>query len=166
MINVRSDKEFNLDFKMNIEGTEKAPQVRFVFEMENGIHVSFPGQYIKAENTVQVSLPSLDSIGIFEKRENLNAKLEVIVENNYFTPWEDIISIKHPVHVSAEAYENQNTKPLQETVTSVENSPEIHYKEEHEEKFSPVEKLRNIKKKNQKVFTEETINGVLYRKIK
>lgn len=165
MINIRADKEFSMDFQINIEGSEQTPQVRFVFEMSNGVNISFPGHYQKANDKVRVSLPSLNSIGLFEETENVNAKLEVIVEDSYFAPWQDVISIKHPMQVTAEAVESGEHQ-LQETAASVKNAPEIHYKEENEEKFSPVERLKKVRGGDEPIISEEIINGVLHRKIK
>lgn len=165
MINVKADKEFDLSFKVNVEGSEEKPDVRFAFVMPNGVNVSFPGKYNK-DNMVEVSLPSLESLGLFRETSAVNAKLEVIIENNYFIPWSDTIGIRHPVRVSAESVEYDKTETLDEAAKAVSSGPTITYKEDADEKFSPMEKLRKVKRDKKGFFTEEIINGVLYRKYK
>lgn len=165
MINVKADKEFDLNFQVNVEGSKETPEVRFAFMMPNGVNVSFPGQYTK-DNMVEVSLPSLESLGLFQETSAVNAKLEVMIENNYFVPWKDTIGIRHPVRVSAESVEYDKQETLDESAKAISSGPTITYKETHEEKFSPAEKLKRVKKDDRGFFTEETINGVLYRKYK
>lgn len=165
MINVKSDKEFDLNFKVNVEGSEETPEVRFAFMMPNGVNVSFPGQY-KENNMVEVSLPSLDSLGLFHETSAVNAKLEVMIESNYFVPWKDTIGIRHKLRVSAESVEYDKQETLDEAAKAVSSGPTITYKESGDEIFSPVDKLKKVKKDDRGFFTEETINGVLYRKYK
>lgn len=165
MMNVKADKEFDLNFKVNVEGSEETPEVRFAFMMPNGVNVSFPGKYTKDE-MVEVSLPSLESLGLFRETSAVNAKLEVIIEGNYFVPWKDTIGIRHPVRVSAESVEYDNQETLDEAATAVSSGPTITYKESDEEKFSPAERLKKVKRDKKGFFTEEIVNGVLYRKYK
>lgn len=163
MISVRANKEFDLNFKVHIQGSDDQPQTRFVFEMAHGINVSFPGIYDSENEMVEVSLPTLSSMGLFEQTEAVNAKLEIIVEGNYFVPWKDQVTIKQPIKISAESIETE-TESLEEAVSAVENTPTITYREE--KKFSPVENLKKLKRDKKGVFTEEIINGVIHRKYK
>jgi len=163
MMNIKADKEFNLSFKVNVEGSNEKPDVRFAFVMPNGVNISFPGQY-NGNDMVEVSLPSLESLGLFNETSSINAKLEVIVENNYFVPWNDTIGIRHPVRVSAESVEYDKQETLDETAHAISSGPVVTYKKSGEESFSPAEKLKRVKKDKKGFFTEEIINGVLYRK--
>lgn len=166
MMNVRADKEFDLSFKVNVEGSEEKPDVRFAFVMPNGVNVSFPGRYTE-DDLVEVSLPSLESLGLFRETSAVNAKLEVIIENNYFIPWKDKIGIRHPVRVSAESVEYETQETLDESAKAISSGgPTITYKESDEEKFSPADRLKKVKRDKKGFFTEEIINGVLYRKYK
>ena len=166
MINVRADREFDLNFKVNIKGSEEKPNVRFVFEMTQGVNVSFPGVYNKEQQTAEVSLPTLRSMGLFERENSVNAKLEVIVEGNYFVPWKDIVTIHKPIEISAEAYEPDANFLGEEVESTVENAPTIKYKKTEDNKFSPVDKLKKLKRDEKGVFTEEVINGVIHRNYK
>lgn len=165
MIRIKSDKQFDLRFKVDIRGSKEEPETRFVFEMANGIKVSFPGQ--KDGQIVTVPFPSLESLGIFtEGTPSLNAKLEVIVEGNYFVPWDDRVEILNPIRVSAESVE-YDEEALEEHIETEVNSPEIVYRNDTLAESNPLERLKKIKRDTAgRPYTEEKVGKVLTRKFK
>lgn len=164
MMRIKADKEFELRFKVDVKGSKETPETRFVFEMANGIKVGFPGQ--KSGKLVNVPFPTLDSLGIFAENETLNAKLEVIVEGNYFVPWQDKVQLLQPIRVSAESVEPTEEELAEDHVEAHVNAPDIIYKDTLSES-SPLKRLKNIKRdESGKPYTEQRVGNVLTRKFK
>jgi hypothetical protein len=165
MMRIKADKEFELRFKVDVKGSKETPETRFVFEMANGIKVAFPGQ--KSGKLVNVPFPTLDSLGIFAENESLDAKLEVIVEGNYFVPWEDKVQLLQPIRVSAESIEPEGGELEEEHVEAHVNAPVIIYKKTLSEESTALAKLKRIKRDQfGKPYTEERVGNVLTRKFK
>lgn len=154
MINLRSDKPFDLVFQLDIRGADETPKSRLVIETTSGINVSFPGSFDPSTEKVKVSIPKLEVLEDLLESERFNAELEVIVDGSYFTPWKDQVEIKKPVRVSAESVEFES-ETIKESTAEVKNSPKVVYKED---------KLKNLKEKLPKKF-KETLNenGVVIR---
>jgi hypothetical protein len=158
MIDIRSDKEFDLYFHVDIRGSNETPKSRFVIETNNNINVSFDGSFDPATDKVRVSFPKLEVLDRLLESEIFKAKLEVIVENSYFTPWSDKVRVKTPIVVSAESVEYETTT-IEESTAEVSDSPQIVYKEDK------LENLKNVLPTDRKQFVE-TVNekGITVRK--
>lgn len=108
MANISLSKETELNFKLNVEGAKEVPTVRFLMNFSEDYSVMISGTAANNVATVKVpKMPFLESSNI----ESVPAKLEVIVDGQYFMPWADNLGIKKEVKVEAVA---DTEEPLQE----------------------------------------------------
>ena len=94
------DRENILEFNVDIQGyantsTTKAPKVRMILEQKN---MGFCMVATKEDKTYSIIIPEMKNImesGICE------ARMEVIIDNKYFVPWESQIEFDREVKVEA-----------------------------------------------------------------
>lgn len=101
MIELKLNKESELSFEINVEGSDKKPRARLMFEMEDKMELALEGKV--NENSVNVTVPSLMDLREKLSGDNIKGYLEVIVDETYFVPWEEYFSLKAPVTVQAES---------------------------------------------------------------
>lgn len=107
------DEQAELDFKVKIEGTNSAPRVRLVCESSDMAYMFAGRQATDADDVVRFTLPQMkDKIteGVFP------ARVEVFVENRYFTPVQFNVAFKKSVKVVAESI-TLVSKPQKQEVT-------------------------------------------------
>ena len=104
------DRENILEFNVDIQGyantsTTKAPKVRMILEQKN---MGFCMVATKEDKTYSIIIPEMKNImesGICD------ARMEVIIENKYFVPWESQIEFDKEVRVEAAAIVRENPQP-------------------------------------------------------
>ena len=103
MMELKLNKESELSFDINVEGSKETPRARLILEMEDSMELAIKGSV--KEGSVTVKVPSLMSLKEKLSGDNVRGYLEVIVDNGYFVPWEEYFSLKAPVTVQAESTE-------------------------------------------------------------
>ena len=114
------DRENILEFNVDIQGyantsTTKAPKVRMILEQKN---MGFCMVATKEDKTYTVVIPEMKNImesGVCE------ARMEVIIDNKYFVPWESQIEFDREVKVEAAPIIKEELQP----VVSVQAQPVI-----------------------------------------
>ena len=104
------DRENILEFNVDIQGyantsMTKAPQVRLFLEQKN---IGFCMSVKKNNKTYSVVIPEMKNIiksGICE------ARMEVIIDNKYFVPWESQIEFDREVKVEAAPIIREELQP-------------------------------------------------------
>ena len=104
------DRENILEFNVDIQGyantsTSKEPQVRLFLEQKN---IGFCMAAKKDNKTYSVVIPEMKDImesGICD------ARMEVIIDNKYFVPWESKIEFDREVKVEAAPVIKKEPKP-------------------------------------------------------
>tara|TARA_Y100000310_G_scaffold305346_1_gene345424 strand:- start:2289 stop:2828 length:540 start_codon:yes stop_codon:yes gene_type:complete len=104
------DRENILEFNVDIQGyantsTTKAPKVRMILEQKN---MGFCMVATKEDKTYSVIIPEMKNImesGICEVR------MEVIIDNKYFVPWESQIEFDREVKVEAAPIIREEPQP-------------------------------------------------------
>ena len=105
------DRENILEFNVDIQGyantsTTKAPKVRMILEQKN---MGFCMVATKEDKTYTVVIPEMKNImesGICE------ARMEVIIDNKYFVPWESQIEFDREVKVEAAPIIKEELQPV------------------------------------------------------
>jgi hypothetical protein len=92
------DRENILEFNVDIQGyantsTTKAPQVRLFLEQKN---IGFCLPATKDNKTYSVIIPEMKNI---IESGSCEARMEVIIDNKYFVPWESQIEFDNEVKV-------------------------------------------------------------------
>ena len=120
MITINPNKAKTLTFKVDITGSTTPPIARLVFSMKNESSMMFNA--LIENNIVKVNIPPLTPV----YREMLGeAKLELIVGEFYFSPWEGQFEFREEPNVSSAQLEEEEEKPN----VSVENTEIITEKE-------------------------------------
>ena len=154
------DRENILEFNVDIQGyantsTTKAPKVRMILEQKN---MGFCMVATKEDKTYSVVIPEMKNImesGICE------ARMEVIIENKYFVPWESQIEFDKEVKVEAAPIVRKEPQPD----LSVQVKPII--KEEPKpEPQKPVVKEESSSKPKKKAGLQLIVDNKPKRKIK
>ena len=104
------DRENILEFNVDIQGyantsTTKAPKVRMILEQKN---MGFCMVATKEDKTYSVVIPEMKNImesGVCE------ARMEVIIDNKYFVPWESQIEFDREVKVEAAPIIREELQP-------------------------------------------------------
>ena len=104
------DRENILEFNVDIQGyantsTTKVPKVRMILEQKN---MGFCMVATKEDKTYSVIIPEMKNImesGICEVR------MEVIIDNKYFVPWESQIEFDREVKVEAAPIIREEPQP-------------------------------------------------------
>ena len=94
------DRENILEFNVDIQGyantsTTKAPKVRMILEQKN---MGFCMVATKEDKTYSVVIPEMKNI---MESGMCDARMEVIIDNKYFVPWESQIEFDREVKVEA-----------------------------------------------------------------
>jgi len=153
------DRENILEFNVDIQGyantsTTKAPKVRMILEQKN---MGFCMVATKEDKTYSVVIPEMKNImesGICD------ARMEVIIDNKYFVPWESQIEFDKEVKVEASPIIKSEPE-----VMSVQAQPVI--KEEPEpEPQKPVVKEEAPPKPKKKATLQLIVDNKPKRKIK
>lgn len=153
MIQITAGKETELKFQLNIEGSKKDPKVRLAL---NGGSSSILLEGKRDEKGVaKVVIPSSSFIESLSSQK-VDAFLEVIVDNQYFTPWKGKIEFKEDVKVQAETEETEEGMEEEVTVTA---EPEMmsEYDEEPEETEIDKEDVEEAAEGPEEPLHEETI---------
>lgn len=136
-------KSTNLRFNLNIIGSQDPPSVRLLMNFSEDYSVVLEGEVIEGVATVKVPhMPFLESI----KASSLPAKLEVIVDGQFFVPWQDNLEIKKEVKVESVALEDQTTN---DEKASVSVNAIYEAEEEYEEPKQPDEEIPKKKVPNE-----------------
>ena len=104
------DRENILEFNVDIQGyantsTTKAPKVRMILEQKN---MGFCMVATKEDKTYSIVIPEMKNImesGVCE------ARMEVIIDNKYFVPWESQIEFDREVKVEAAPIIKEELQP-------------------------------------------------------
>lgn len=113
-IDLDMEETSELLFKVRVEGIDSSPaKVRLVCEAGDMAYM-FTGRPINADGTVQFVIPTLkDRI----KEGSYLSRVEVLVENRYFTPVQFNLKFKKAISVVAESIQVVKTRPQEVTVT-------------------------------------------------
>jgi len=102
MLRLSANKEKELTFEVQIGGVNDFDQIesffRIVFE---GIEYGFPCKV--TSEAIQVNLPPLNKVIAKRIREGdeVDIKLEVVVDGNYLIPWRDRAKLSNPLVIEA-----------------------------------------------------------------
>ena len=104
------DRENILEFNVDIQGyantsTSKEPQVRLFLEQKN---IGFCMSAKKDNKTYSVVIPEMKNI---MESGSCDARMEVIIDNKYFVPWESKIEFDREVKVEAAPVIREEAKP-------------------------------------------------------
>ena len=99
MIELDFSKKPELIFQLNIEGNKSVPKANLVIKIDEKKSLKIEGFVVND----QVKISPDTSLKEIINKEQYKAFLEVIVDNNYFVPWEDTISIHYPIKITAES---------------------------------------------------------------
>lgn len=98
MIELSSTDRTTIGFKIHVEGSVERPIARFFVKITEDIQLVFPAEVINDKAIVNV--PALNFLATVDESE-LPASLEVIIDNNYFVPWQGTATLKTPVRIQA-----------------------------------------------------------------
>jgi hypothetical protein len=122
MYNLYLDKPTEFNCEVSIKNASlKDAFARLIIETKDGLALMFPG---KLEDG-RCSVPIKRLKGLLDENSRGEVKLEVIVEDTYFSPWkDDFIAEKH-TDVKVQIQEQKKpSKPMVE-VTTVKNQPKL-----------------------------------------
>jgi len=154
------DRENVLEFNVDIQGyantsTTNPPQVRLFLEQKN---IGFCMSAKKENKTYSVTIPEMKNI---LESGSCNARMEVIIDNKYFVPWESQIEFDREVKVEAAPIIRKEPQPD----LSVQVKPII--KEEPKpEPVKPVVKEEMASKPKKKATLQLIVDNKPKRKIK
>ena len=139
-IKINPNESTELKFQVNVSGSYDTPNPRLVIPItENGISLVFEGTLNDHEVTVDIS----ELLSLTDSTE-FNGKLEVIVGENIFVPWEDEIVIDKPTTVVATSMDTPVIKEETKVEVKVKRAKK---KKPLEEKTEPKKKVMKVKKK-------------------
>ena len=129
------DRENVLEFNVDIQGyantsTTNPPQVRLFLEQKN---IGFCMSAKKDDKTYSVVIPEMKNVieaGVCD------ARMEVIIDNKFFVPWESQIEFDREVKVEAAPIIREKPQPD----VSVQVKPVIKEESEPEPESEPSEK--------------------------
>lgn len=98
---INIDESKKISFDINVTGTQYNNIFGSLKININEVEYGFPVTI--DDGTVLVTIPPLEEIVKIELNDgdNYDAKLELVAEDQYIVPWEDIITIEKPVSISA-----------------------------------------------------------------
>ena len=151
------DRENILEFNVDIQGyantsTTKAPKVRMILEQKS---MGFCMVATKEDKTYSVVIPEMKNI---MESGVCDARMEVIIDNKYFVPWESQIEFDREVKVEAAPIVKSEPEPL-----SVQAQPVI---KEEPEPQKPVVKEETPSKPKKKARLQLIVDNKPKRKIK
>jgi flagellar biosynthesis GTPase FlhF len=158
MIDLRTNKESELSFRLNIEGTlDEAPRARLIIKLNNQSAIAIDGEVLN--DKVKVTIPPLqnslreDTIG-----NQAECFLEIMLGEYYFVPWENTFNFKRPVSVTAEAAEYNDLKESKEDTKvsiTVDDIVEKDSPEKLEEKEEETTEVKEEGKEEEKAEEEK-----------
>ena len=109
MIKLNVQRSKTIKFGVEVAGVEMRDLKGAVRIMHEGVEYGFPIK-IMDENIV-VEIPALEKVIISELKHNqaIEAKLEIIADEIYSTPWADTIRVERPIKVEATIKEESKT---------------------------------------------------------
>lgn len=111
MLKLNANKEKELAFEIQIGGVTNFDQIESFFRIiTDDVEYGFPCKV--TNNSVKVSLPPLNKVIAKRMREGdeVEIKLEVIVDGHYLIPWKDRAKISNPLVIEAKIRDNDFTK--------------------------------------------------------
>ena len=153
------DRENVLEFNVDIQGyantsTTNPPQVRLFLEQKNIGFCMFAKKYNKTYSVVIPEMKNVIEAGVCD------ARMEVIIDNKYFVPWESQIEFDKEVKVEATPIIKSESESL-----SVQAQPVI--KEEPKPELpKPVVKEETPSKPKKKAGIQLIVDNMPKRKIK
>lgn len=105
MIEINPKENTTLSFEVDVSGTTAPAKPRLIVPLGEGLYLAFEGTV--NEGTVEVDIAEL--LALTDSTE-FNAKLEVVVEDSIFTPWEEKLVINKPKEVKASAIKVEEKK--------------------------------------------------------
>lgn len=142
MMDLKINKTSELSFKLNIQGSTAPPKARLVFKMNENSELAINGKVVE-NGRVKVEIPPLVDLKEKFNSNITHAYLEVIIDENYFKPWEGEFNFKQPLVVTAESEEDVSEEPIKENKVSIEIE-DLKEKEEEE----PITPIKEAKKDN------------------
>jgi hypothetical protein len=110
-IEINPNESTIITFEVEVDGSETTPTPRLVVPIsESGVSIMFEGQI----NGDKVEVDIADLLEMTNSTE-FQCKLEVVVEDSIFVPWEENIVIKRPTQVKAKTVKS----PLKESKVKV-----------------------------------------------
>ena len=106
MININVNESKNIEFDINVSGTDPDNIKGFLRFTKDNIEYGFPVDV--SEGTVKANIPKLSSFVKTElnEGEKVTARLDIIANNDtYIMPWEDQFSIHTPLKLEAKVKE-------------------------------------------------------------
>ena len=160
-IKLSLDRENILEFNVDIQGyantsTNKVPQVRMILEQKN---IGFCMSAKKEDKSYSVIIPEMKNIleaGVCD------ARMEVIIDNKYFVPWESKIEFDKEVKVEAAPIINSDPQ----VAMSVKAQPIIKEEEPAPVPKTPVVKEEIEKKPKKKAGVQLIVDNKPKRKIR
>jgi hypothetical protein len=113
MITLNVQRSKQIKFGVEISGVLMEDIKGAVRLTHEGIEYGFPIKIV--DNKIFVEIPPLENVIISELKDNQNmtAKLEIIADDVYLTPWSDTIRIEKPIKVEAVI---QDTEEIEERI--------------------------------------------------
>jgi hypothetical protein len=120
MIEINPKENTTLTFEVDVSGTVATPKPRLLVQLGEGVNLAFEG--VVNDGSVDVDIAEL--LKLTESNE-FEAKLEVIVEDCIFVPWEEKIVINKPTIVEAAAVTEKVEKPKVTAKTKVTSTKDV-----------------------------------------
>lgn len=154
MIIIDPTKEKTLTFKVDITGSTDKPFSRIIFLLKDDSSIMFNA--IAEEGVVKAKIPPLVLY-----RDNLvgTAKLELIIGEYYFLPWQGQFELKEETKVEVQLETPDNSKPIISISDEVLEEAKKHKENIIEENIDkPItEKVKKIRIKKEKTKLEEKL---------
>lgn len=100
LVELKLDESNELLFKINVQGTTVQPIVRMVCE-SNGVSYMFDGESLD-DGEVKFIVPSMKNN--LKEDVTYHSRIEVLVENRFFSPVEFDVKFKQTVKVMSEGF--------------------------------------------------------------
>lgn len=127
-INVNETK--NIKFSVNVQGIDIRDLKGHIRLIKDDIEYGFP---IKTNGEkIEVSIPPLSTIikEDLSEKDKFEAKLEIIANNTYSSPWADTIVVEVPMKVEASLSKEEDIKEEKNLDISVDSIDEEDIKED------------------------------------
>jgi hypothetical protein len=118
---LQKDKTQIVEFQIEVEGSSEQIKPRLVLKNDS-ISMMFYGK-MKGKNAI-FEVSNLDNT-IFENLKKVDAEIEVILENKYFTPWKSSIEFESPVKITVTESSNPT---IREPKVRIEAKPKTQKK--------------------------------------
>jgi hypothetical protein len=113
MIKLNVQRSKQIKFGVEVAGVEMRDLKGAVRLIHEGIEYGFP--IVIVDDTITVEIPALEKIIKEDLKDNtpIEAKLEIIADDVFSTPWADTIRVERPIKVEATL---QEVEELQEKI--------------------------------------------------